>query len=190
MKKEFYVFRHGETDLNKMKCWQGSGMDYDLNATGIAQGEALADKLAGRGLEIIYSSPLKRALHTAEIVGAALEIPVVVENDLRECHYGMAEGRSLSEFPDYLTAWQDPCNMEVAIPGGEKKGEALQRVLRVFDHLLTEPSRIMGVAIHRGTMLNLLWYYHFDFEGINLPNCAVFHLIHDEEGWRIEGSLF
>ena len=71
MRKEFYVFRHGETELNRQKRWQGSGMDYELNESGRQQAEELAQKLAGKGLEIIFSSPLKRALQTAETVAAA-----------------------------------------------------------------------------------------------------------------------
>ena len=50
MRKDFYVFRHGETDLNRQKRWQGSGMDYDLNQNGRAQAEYLAEKLAGKGI--------------------------------------------------------------------------------------------------------------------------------------------
>ena len=46
MRKDFYVFRHGETELNRQKRWQGSGMDYDLNETGIKQAEELLEKLA------------------------------------------------------------------------------------------------------------------------------------------------
>ena len=59
MRKDFYVFRHGETDLNKQKRWQGSGEDYDLNATGVAQAELAVNKLKEKKLEVIFSSPLK-----------------------------------------------------------------------------------------------------------------------------------
>ena len=45
MRKDFYVFRHGETELNKQKRWQGSGMDYDLNENGVKQAQGLIEKL-------------------------------------------------------------------------------------------------------------------------------------------------
>ena len=71
MRKDFYVFRHGETELNRQKRWQGSGTDCDLNAAGVRQAEELLEKFRGKKLEVIFSSPLIRARHTAEVVGAA-----------------------------------------------------------------------------------------------------------------------
>lgn len=188
MRKDFYVFRHGETDLNKLNCWQGSGMDYDLNETGVFQAERLARKLKDKNLQVIFSSPLKRAKHTSDIVGGYLDIPIIVKQNLRECFYGDAEGKPLDDYAEYLKAWVDPNQMDINLPNGEKKSEALERVLKVLDELKTEPFSIMGIAIHRGTMVNLLNYYHFKFEEI--PNCATFHLIYEDGSWRTEGPLF
>ena len=80
---DFYIFRHGETDINKQKRWQGSGTDVDLNETGRAQAACLFDKLKDKKLEIIYSSPLIRAYHTAQIAAKPLGIEVVKFPDLR-----------------------------------------------------------------------------------------------------------
>lgn len=188
MRKDFYVFRHGETDLNKMNCWQGSGIDYDLNETGVFQGERLARKLKDKNLQVIFSSPLKRAKHTADIVGGYLDIPIIVEKDLRECFYGDAEGRPIEEFASYVDDWKNPEKMDASLPNGENKGEALQRVLNVIERLKDWPQQVMGVAIHRGTMFNLLNYYHFKFDDI--PNCGVFHLVYEDGKWNVEGTLF
>ena len=65
MRKDFYIFRHGQTDYNKEHRWQGCGIDVDLNEEGLGQAERLAQKLEPYGLEHIYSSNLQRALHTA-----------------------------------------------------------------------------------------------------------------------------
>jgi len=86
--KDFYIFRHGETELNRRRRWQGSGTDYDLTEDGVSQAEELSAKLAGKGIEVIYSSPLLRARHTAEIAARMLKVPVKTEADLRECFYG------------------------------------------------------------------------------------------------------
>ena len=94
---DFYIFRHGETDINKQKRWQGSGTDVDLNETGRAQAACLFDKLKDKKLEIIYSSPLIRAYHTAQIAAKPLGIEVVKFPDLRECHYGVAEGMTFDD---------------------------------------------------------------------------------------------
>ena len=97
MAKDFYIFRHGETELNRRRRWQGSGTDYDLTEDGVSQAEELSAKLAGKGIEVIYSSPLLRARHTAEIAARMLKVPVKTEADLRECFYGEAEGRPIAE---------------------------------------------------------------------------------------------
>ena len=53
MAKDFYIFRHGETELNRRRRWQGSGTDYDLTEDGVSQAEELSAKLAGKGIEVI-----------------------------------------------------------------------------------------------------------------------------------------
>ena len=192
MRKDFYVFRHGETDLNKQRRWQGSGADYDLNATGVAQAELAVNKLKEKKLEIIFSSPLKRALHTAEIVGKAVGAEVRAEDDLRECFYGDAEGEPIADlerkYPDILNNWYNPQYLDIRFPGGEIKAEALNRVLARLEQLRNEPYGTMGVAIHGGTMGALLGHFKVPFAKI--PNCAVFHLIYDAAGWRVDGGLF
>ena len=52
--KTIYLFRHGETDLNKNKIVQGSDIDSPLNKNGVAQAKELAEKLANSGIEYIY----------------------------------------------------------------------------------------------------------------------------------------
>lgn len=194
MRKDFYIFRHGETDLNKQKRWQGSGIDYDLNDEGQRQAAALAQRLADKNLQVIFSSPLLRALHTAEAVALINKIPVVVKDNLRECFYGAAEGRLIAELkeecPEILTNWYnpDPQYRGIRFKGGESKQEALERVLAEINKLKEEPYEIMGIAIHGGTMGQLLNYYHVPYD--NIPNCAVLHLVLDEKGFHAEGGLF
>ena len=65
MKKEFYVFRHGQTDMNLAGRWQGSGIDVPLNETGLQQARQLAEELRYSGIQAVISSPLKRAVQTA-----------------------------------------------------------------------------------------------------------------------------
>ena len=163
-----------------------------MNATGVAQAELAVNKLKEKKLEVIFSSPLKRALHTAEIVGKAVGAEVRVENDLRECFYGDAEGKLIAdlerEYPDILNNWYNPQYLDIRFPGGESKAEALNRVLARLDKLKNEPYGTMGVAIHGGTMGALLGHFKVSFAKI--PNCAAFHLVYDAAGWRVEGGLF
>lgn len=144
MAKDFYIFRHGETELNRRRRWQGSGTDYDLTEDGVSQAEELSAKLAGKGIEVIYSSPLLRARHTAEIAARMLKVPVKTETDLRECFYGEAEGRPIAELqkemPEIVNNWSRPGG-DLRFPGGESRQEALERVLAVLRRLEGESFR-------------------------------------------------
>lgn len=192
MRKDFYVFRHGETELNKQKRWQGSGMDYDLNENGIKQAQGLIEKLKDKGLEKIFSSPLIRAKHTADVVAQALNIQVEVRNDLRECFYGDAEGQLIADLqksvPEIINNWNNPQYFDIRFPNGESKKEALIRVLAEIKNLTSQNFSTMGIAIHGGTMGAMLNYLNYDFD--KLANCAAFHLIYEDDNWRIEGHIF
>lgn len=192
MRKDFYIFRHGETELNRQNRWQGSGMNYDLTELGKQQADDLAAKLANLGIEIIFSSPLVRALHTAAIVAKQLEITVQQKDDLRECFYGKAEGMLVDDLtrdmPDIVNNWYNPAHMDIRFPEGESKREALERVLQGLQQLSTQPFAVLGIAIHGGSMGALLNYFGVEFK--NIPNCASLHLVWQDEKMQIEGGIF
>jgi broad specificity phosphatase PhoE len=90
------LVRHGETDWNADGRLQGQ-TDRPLSDFGRRQARLLADELADEALDAIYSSDLSRARETAEIVGARLGLPVVLEPDLREKDWGTWEGLTAVE---------------------------------------------------------------------------------------------
>lgn len=194
MRKHFYIFRHGETDLNKQKRWQGSGSDFDLNEVGVEQAAMLAEKLKGEGLQIIFSSPLIRARHTADVIASSLGIEVSIRDNLKECHYGQAEGRLIAELdkevPEILNNWYNPDlkYLDNRFPGGESKREARDRVLAELNVLTNESFEIAGIAIHGGTMGQLLNYFEVPYDKI--PNCAVFKLSFKNGLWQVDRGLF
>src|SRR5215472_9433737 len=86
-----FLFRHGETDWNRTGRLQGH-TDTPLNATGLAQAEALGEKLRTHRLDAVVSSDLARAWTTGQIVAGALGVPLIAEPGLREADIGAAEG--------------------------------------------------------------------------------------------------
>jgi len=98
------LVRHGETDWNAERRWQGHA-DVPLNERGREQARALAEQLAGESVDAIYSSDLSRARDTADILGARLDVPVVVDADLREIDVGPVEGLTAEESAAF-DGWQ------------------------------------------------------------------------------------
>ncbi len=90
------LVRHGETDWNAAGRLQGH-TDRPLSDYGREQARRLADELASEELDAIYASDLARARETAEIVGSRLDLPVVLDPDLREKDWGTWEGLTSTE---------------------------------------------------------------------------------------------
>ena len=186
MKKDFYIFRHGQTDMNLSGRWQGCGIDMDLNETGRRQAWQLARDLKGRGIQIVFSSPLKRAVQTAEIVSSFLQIPLKIENGLIEGCFGMAEGKTKQEiytlFPDVAKAWQslDEDSMDISFQGGETKRQIQQRILKTLKKIAFENDcHTFGISAHSAVVRCFVLL--FGLKLYSVPHGTPFHLCLDDE---------
>lgn len=189
MRKVFYLFRHGETNYNLEKRWQGCGVDSLLNQTGIKQAEELAEKIQNLGIEIIYSSELKRALQTGTVAAAKLGVELKTMPDLREGCFGEAEGLLRDEverkFPDVFKAWYSPENdMNMGFPGGETKQEMQDRMCAVLQNLLNAPEKIIGISSHSSSIRYLLM--KFGLPPHKMPNTTLFKVVYDNGSWTAE----
>jgi ribonuclease H / adenosylcobalamin/alpha-ribazole phosphatase len=132
------LLRHGQTPLSTERRFAGIG-DIELTETGIRQAKLAGERLAARGgVDVILTSPLRRAQQTTAEVAAAIDAAVVADDDLRETDFGAWEGLTFAEaqqrWPDEVTAWLgDP---EVAPPGGESFAAVGIRVRRAQARLL------------------------------------------------------
>ncbi len=88
----FYFLRHGETQTNRLGLVAGQ-QDAELNETGWRQARAAVGQLSGRGIDAIYSSPLKRARDTASCIAEALLLDIFIVPDLAERNWGELEGK-------------------------------------------------------------------------------------------------
>ena len=87
---EVYFLRHGETEWNREKRIQGSTEWTDLTQEGVRAAEAARDGMLAAGLKFdrLYTSPYRRAIHTAQIIGVGLGLEPVVDRRLRELSFG------------------------------------------------------------------------------------------------------
>lgn len=150
-----YLVRHGATPLSAEDRFAGS-IGIDLSSEGRRQAARLGERLRGEGLTAIYSSPLSRALETADIIAGACELPVVSRDGLREIGHGRWEGLTRGEveerFGDEYAAWeQDPFTF--APEGGESGVAVLARALPAVREIVTShPGERVLVVSHKATI--------------------------------------
>ncbi len=156
-----YFVRHGETDYNLRGVVQGRGVDAPLNATGRAQAEAVARRLAAVPLDVIYTSTLRRAAETAEVVARAhAQAPLHRLADLEEMAWGVYEGAppsaQIQRVFEHLNARWRRGEFAFRIEGGESILDVQRRARRAMAHILRHhPGRTVLVVTH-GRFLRVL----------------------------------
>jgi probable phosphomutase (TIGR03848 family) len=125
----FLLIRHGENDYVKKGLMAGRLPGVHLNKKGCKQAQAVADKLVGAPVKAIYSSPLERAVETAEPISQALALEVILRPGLIEVDIGEWQNQSvkqLSRQKIWKTVNHAPSRMQ--FPGGESFAEAQIRI--------------------------------------------------------------
>ena len=156
------LLRHGETPMSIERRFSGTD-DPELTPRGLAQAAAAAERIALLSATVritaVYSSPLRRALATAEAAAGLLGLPVIVQKRLRETDFGHWDGYSLAEvrdrWPAELDAWL--ASSRVAPPGGESFDETLLRVRRARGEIVAaHPGAVVLVVSHVTPIKTLL----------------------------------
>ncbi len=176
------LIRHGETDWNVEGRYQGQA-DPPLNARGRAQAQALVEPLRPLGLDVLYTSPLRRARQTAEVLATALHLPLHTDPRLMEIHQGAWQTRLRAEierqYPETFHRWQT-APWEVTPPGGESLRQVQQRVYAAVDAILARhPGQTIGLVTHRIPIALLLMRYD------GLPPDAIRTLHLPNTWWRV-----
>ena len=153
------LVRHGQTDWNAAARIQGAS-DVPLNAAGRAQAAELARTLAsGERPEALYSSPLSRAMETAEIIGTALGLPVTPAAELTELNFGDWEGSTWEEigrrWPREFAAYAAD-RRGYAPPRGESYARMLLRARPFVERLRRAPGGAALCVAHSAVIRGLL----------------------------------
>lgn len=122
--------RHAETEWNVEGRYQGQGFDIALSERGQAQARAMGIRLANLAFTRVVSSPLKRAMETAEAALGPSSTPLTTDPGLMEISHGLWEGRLANEireeYPEVCEAWREMPHL-VTLPGGESLQEVSDR---------------------------------------------------------------
>lgn len=155
-----YLIRHGMTECNKMKSFQGA-QDHPLNADGLNQAKELAKHFQNIALDSIYASTMTRARQTAGELAKVKNLPVEFSDAFREISFGDWEGleyaeitkRWPEEFGQFMT-----CPSRCHIPHAASFEEVKQRVWQEFQRILLKEGggRNIAIVAHGGCLRLLL----------------------------------
>ena len=152
--------RHGETMWNGEKVFRGRA-DVSLDEVGIKQAELSGKYLSNWKLEAIYSSPLKRALDTANIVARYQKVAVRTAEGLTDFDFG--EWQSLPEqevkglYPAILNEWHNNPD-KAKMPGGESLEDVRRRAAEVVNDVLSRHRGNVLLVSHRVVIKVLICY--------------------------------
>lgn len=156
------LVRHGVTAHTAAKRFSGGlgGDNPPLSEEGLAQARAAAQWLAALGdkVDCVLASPVRRTRETAEVVAAALELPVSEEPGFAEMEFGSWDGLTFLEVAERdqagLDAWLG--SLEVPPPGGESFRQVEERVLAGLDRVLAEHAGRTVVVVSHVTPIKTL----------------------------------
>ena len=154
------LVRHGETDWNQSRRIQGGSSDTELNQRGRQQVESLALRLRQETFQAIYSSPLQRALATAQAIAGYHQLPVEIEPSLKEIEVGELEGVLITEVGKHLSqllTMHSQGEELPKIPGGESLTGLQQRVWSTIQRLVDRHrDGVLVVASHYFSILTVI----------------------------------
>lgn len=153
VKARWFLVHHGETDWNKEEKLINQ-IDIPLNETGRAQAQAVAKKLKNQKIDLIISSPLKRAYETAKIISEITGAEIVIDKNLKERHCGEAEGltqqKAKEKYGGEIHSYED------SIPNSEKYKEVEERGWKALMKHKKNHHHKNVVIVSHGTTLRMI----------------------------------
>lgn len=187
------VVRHGQTHWNVAAIIQGQG-DSKLTEEGIAQAEAIGERLAAERCDALISSDLGRAHETAKRIAARNGREIVLDSRLRERSFGVGEGMSYEEvdraYPGAFARIRD-VDPDFVIPGGESRRQFHERVCAAFEDIARRHAgKTVILVTHGGVLATFYRHVHGIDLGVAHPiaiaNASYNVLRHDAGRWAVE----
>lgn len=179
---KLFLVRHGETDWNKQKRFQGHE-DIELNSYGIIQAEQCGQVFQKISIDRIISSPLKRAKETADIIASCVGIEnVIIEDNLIERDYGRLSGLIYDEREKFYAFGQ---NDEM-----ESWDDLSQRVIKALNYYCSDTDYENIILVSHGGVINailaVLSEHSIGTGKITLKNACINILKYTNKSLKIE----
>lgn len=156
---EFYLVRHGQTESNVRKRIQGQS-NSQLTENGIKQAHQLGKRLQGISFDKLISSTLDRAHHTAQVLESYVKLKAEKNSSFQEISFGSAEGKTWEEVreadPKLNEDWRNHV-LDVALPGGESRNTAMDRVIPELEGIAKEHDGDRILIVTHGGILAALF---------------------------------
>lgn len=151
---KIFLVRHGENPANLTKEFSYKTIDYDLNDKGILQALQTAEYFSKYQIDGVYSSPLKRAIQTANQISSKIDKPFSIIEELREINVGYLENELPTEanwniYFSILKEWFGG-NYEKRFPKGENYLELIERFSKFLSEITKKHNRQNIVAVGHG----------------------------------------
>ena len=180
------LIRHGENDFVKSSKMAGRIPGIHLNEKGRKQAEALGEALKDFPIKAIYSSPLERAMETAQPIAQARKLEIFQEPDLMDANIGTWEGRSWKVL-QLTKVWKIVQNApsRFRFPEGESFAEAQLRYANALERIAkkhNKPKDIVAVVFHADPIKLAVAYFlglpldHFQRLSCNTGSLTMLHL--------------
>ncbi len=138
-----YLMRHGQTAWNKSEIFRGRA-DVPLNETGLKEAELAAAYFRDRKVDAVYSSPISRAVQTAEKIADALGLKVLPHPGITDMSFGDWEGRPIKEVEhrdaERFRLWQEAPHL-LKVPGGESLAEVRTRAVAALEDAIRKHEK-------------------------------------------------
>lgn len=144
------LIRHGETNWNKKRILQGGLSDIELNEKGLKQAKKTAEFLSNKKIDLIFSSPMKRAIVTATQIANNHDLEINIDKDFLERKYGDLEGTDYNKLDENLNQVIKENLFEKKKI--EKLGDFKERVgKKIFKILSENKNKTVVVVSHSST---------------------------------------
>lgn len=190
---EIILARHGQTAWNVGEVFRGQA-DIELDETGLKQAQLLAEYLSKRKIEAVFSSPLQRALKTANIIASYHKLEVQVTQGLNDLSFGEWEGLSSQEvqkrYPVIFAQWVTTPHL-VKLPGGDALNDLTGRASKLVHEVVNRyQGTVVLVAhrvVHQALILALLGLDNSHFWNISMDTAAITTFLHTQGRFILTG---